>query len=184
MYSPFEIEKALDSMVILVDTREQPNRKFEERVRAFGCPWERRKLDFGDYSAKYTAPGGRDVSLDRHIAIERKMDANELALCLGKERRRFEREFIRAKEAGARIYLLVEEENWEKLYAGRYGKSARYRSRMRPESLTASIHAFQSRYGMNLQFCKPETTGRLIADILKYELRERLEHEHDSGKDN
>lgn len=170
-------------MVILVDTREQPNRKFEERVHGFGCPWERRKLDFGDYSAKYTDPAGSEVSLAGSVAVERKMDANELALCFGKERRRFENEFIRAKETGARIYLLVEEESWEKLYAGKYGKSARYRSRMSPQSLTASIHAFQSRYGVNLQFCRPETTGRLIADILKYELRERLEHEHDGRED-
>ncbi len=183
MYSPFEIEKMLHSMEILVDTREQPNKRFEERTESFGVPWTRQKLDFGDYSCRYTNLDGEQVSLQNVVAVERKMDGNELALCFGAERKRFEKEFIRAKEQGAKVYMLIEGENWEKLYAGLYGKDKRFRSKMRPESLTASIHAFQARYDLNLQFCKPETTGKLIADILKYELRERLEHEYDGRED-
>lgn len=176
-YTPFEIESMLKNMVILVDTREQPNKKFNNRVASFGYPWERTKLDFGDYSCKTIAPDGSVISLAEHVAIERKMDGNELALCLGKERKRFEREFLRAKDAGAKIYLLVEEECWESLYDGQYGKSARYRSKMDPRALVASIHAWQARYRLNLQFCDEDTSGILIADILKYELRELLENE-------
>ena len=176
-YTPFEMEKLLNSMVVLVDTREQPNKKFDKRVASFGYPWERTKLDFGDYSCKYTDLDGNEVSLANVIAIERMMDANELAMCFGTQRKRFEQEFKRAKEAGAIIYLLVEEECWEKLYSGEYGKSAKYRSKLPPRSLVGSIHAWQARYRMNLQFCEQETTGMLIADILKYELRERLENE-------
>jgi len=176
-YAPFEIEKMMSSMKILVDTREHPNEKFDKRAAGFGCPWERVKLDFGDYSCKYTALDGNEVSMAGAVAVERKQDGNELAICLGVQRNRFEREFMRAKEAGANIYLLVEGECWESLYAGQYGKSEKYRSKLPPGSLTASIHAWQARYGMNVQFCQEETTGRLIADILKYELRERLEYE-------
>lgn len=175
-YTPFEIESMLKNMVILVDTREQPNRKFNKRVEMFGYPWERTKLDFGDYSCKTLDPKGNVISLQSSVAIERKMDGNELAACFGKDRKRFEREFIRAKETGAVIYLLVEEECWESLYAGQYGKSLRYRSKMDPRSLVASLHAWQARYRMNLQFCEEDTTGLLIADILKYELREQLEN--------
>ena len=176
-YTPFEIEKILGSMVILVDTREHPNRKFEKRVAGFGCPWERCKLDFGDYSCKCTGLDGEEISMTNVVAIERKQDGNELAMCFGNQRKRFEREFQRAKEAGALIYLLVEEECWESLYAGRYGKNPRYRSKLNPKALVASIHAWQARYRMNLQFCEADTTGALIADILKYELREVLENE-------
>lgn len=176
-YSPFELERMLKSMVVLVDTREHPNKAFERRVESFGCPWKRTKLDFGDYSCKYIDIEGQEVSLSAHVVIERKQDGNELAMCLGTQRKRFEREFIRAKEAGAVIYLLVEEENWESLYAGEYGKSPRYRSKLSPKALTASIHAWQARYRMNLQFCSKATTGVLIADILRYELREMLENE-------
>ena len=176
-YTPFEIEKMLESMVILVDTREHPNRKFEKRVAGFGCSWERTKLDFGDYSCKYTELNGSEISLANTVVIERKQDGNELAMCFGTQRKRFEREFKRAQEAGALIYLLVEEECWESLYTGQYGKSARYRSKLNPITLTASIHAWQAMYRKNLQFCEADTTGPLIADILKYELREVLENE-------
>ena len=46
---------------------------------------------------------------------------------------------------------------------------------MTPQALIASINAFRSRYGMQLDFCKAETTGRLIRDILYRELKEYLE---------
>lgn len=177
MYSPFEIRDILKSMTILVDTREQPNRKFKKRVAQFSAPWKRQKLDFGDYSASFIDLDGAEISIADKVVIERKMDANELAACFGRERARFEREFRRAKECGAKIYLLTENETWESIYSGQYGKDPRYRSKMKPESLVASIHAFQARYRLNLQFCDEETTGVLIEDILKYELRELLEHE-------
>lgn len=175
-YTPFEIDRMLKSMVVLVDTREQPNTKFEKRVAAFGYPWERTKLDFGDYSLKYTDLAGTETSLAESVAIERKMDANELAACFGKGRERFEREFVRAKKCNAKVYLVVEEECWEKLYSGQYGRSEKYRSKFPAKSLVGSIHAWQARYRMNLQFCQEDTTGQLIADILRYELRERLEN--------
>lgn len=175
-YTPFEIKKMLNDMVVLVDTREHPGKKFNSRVADFGCPWERCKLDFGDYSCKTVDVKGNEVSMTDRVAIERKMDANELALCLGRERKRFEAEFERAKKAGATIYLLIEEEDWGSIYSGRYGSIPKYRSKMNPKSLVASILSWQARYKMNVQFCDEEMTGRLIADILKYELREVLEN--------
>lgn len=178
MYSPFEVRKILDSMQILVDTREQPNRKFKKRVAQFRSPWKRQKLDYGDYSASFIDLDGAEITIADKVVIERKMDGNELAACFGRERKRFEREFQRAREVGAKIYLLTENETWESIYSGQYGKDPRYRSKMKPESLVASIHAFQARYRINLQFCEEDTTGMLIEDILKYELRELLENEN------
>jgi hypothetical protein len=89
-------------------------------------------------------------------------------MCFGKERQRFQREFQRAKEAGARIYLVIENGTWENMFTGRY------RSRLSVEALTASLAAWSARYNLIPLFCKPETSGRLIALLLKYELRERL----------
>ena len=177
-YAPLEIDHMLKSMVILVDTRERPGREFEKRSEGFCCPFERVKLDFGDYSCAFTNLHGVRERLDHVVAIERKMDANELGLCFGRERARFVREFERAKEVGARLYLLVEDETWEKIYAGRYGTDAKFRCRIKPKAMTSSLHAWSTRYDLQLRFCKRETTGRLIKDILYYELKELLE----SGK--
>ena len=67
------------------------------------------------------------------------------------------------------MYLLVENATWEKVYSGKY------RSLFTPQALIASIDAFRARYGMQLDFCKAETTGRIIRDVLYRELKEYLE---------
>lgn len=168
-YTNFEIDACLESMELLVDTREQPTIKLQERIEATGLPHIRRKLDVGDYSCQCTLPTGEILDFSRNVAIERKMSLDELCLCFGKERPRFEREFMRAQEMGCRIYLIVENGNWEKTYGGKY------RSFLRPQALVASIDAFRVRYGMQIDFCKPETTGKLIRDILYRELKEFLQ---------
>lgn len=169
----FEIEAALGSMTLLVDTREQPTEKLQRRIEDTGLPHERKKLDFGDYSCQCIMPDGNTVDFSSKVAIERKMNLDELCLCFGRERPRFEREFERAKAAGCRIYLLVEGGSWEKAYNGKY------RSLMKPQALIASIDAFRARYGMQLDFCKAETTGKLIRDILYRELKEWLMDEYE-----
>lgn len=170
---PVEVKSALESMVCLVDTREQDTPRLRARLKEIGCPWERKKLNFGDYSVKCDA-----IDLSETIAVERKMDLDELCNCYCKERKRFEREFERAKQSGAKVYLLVEDGSWEDAYSGKY------RSRMSPESLVASIQAWLARYNCQVIFCQPQTTGRLIRDILYRELKEALEkYEPDSGSD-
>lgn len=159
-------------MTVLVDTREQDTARARKRLRDLGCPYERKALSFGDYSVKCDR-----LDLSDAVAVERKMSLDELCNCYGKDRPRFVREFERAKEAGAKLYLLVENADWEKAYAGAY------RSRMGPPALVASILAWLARYGSQLLFCAPSTSGKLIHDILYRELKERLEAlpDEDSG---
>lgn len=170
--TPFELEAALGSMKLLVDTREQPTEKLKRRIADTGLLHERRKLDFGDYSCECTLPDGNRLDFSDKAAIERKMNLDELCACFGRERERFKREFERAKAAGCRLYLLVEDGSWEKAYNGKY------RSLFTPQALVASIDAFRARYGMQLDFCRPETTGKLIRDILYRELKEYLQDEY------
>ena len=87
MYSPFEIEKMLHSMEILVDTREQPNQRFKERTEDFGLPWARQKLDFGDYSCRYVNIDGEQVSLQFASALS----GNDLRESLSGQRSRGQR---------------------------------------------------------------------------------------------
>lgn len=176
-YSAIEIEEMLDSMLITVDTREQPNKKYHKRLEGFDRPFERKALNYGDYSCQYIDTNGDIVDFSDHIAIERKYNANELAQCfIGDGRRRFANEFQRAKDAGAKLYVIVENETWESVLLGKYGDSVRFRSKLNPNAMKASILAWQARYGANFQFCEEDTTGPLIADILRYELREYLEN--------
>jgi hypothetical protein len=161
---PVEVKRRLDGLICLVDTREQNTIRAKRRLESINLPIERVALPFGDYSARCGALDLRDS-----VAIERKMDLDEIAHCYCQDRKRFEREFERARKSGAKVYLLVENASWEKAYSGVY------RSQMRPESLVASMTAWLARYRCQLIFCKEETSGKLIHDILYREMKERLE---------
>lgn len=176
-YSPFELEQMLDSIVVLVDTREQPGKRFDQRTQSFGFPFVRHKLDQGDYSYKWTDLDGVEHMMDSKIVIERKMSLNELASNFGKNRDRFTREFERAKELGTKVYLIVEDDGWEDAYNGTYGKDPDHRSRLSPNSMIGSINAWENRYDMRIRLCKHSRTGRMIRDIFYYHLKEILQSE-------
>lgn len=114
-------------------------------------------------------PDGKMVSLKDAVVVERKNSIDELCMCFTSQRGRFEREFKRAEESGIKVYLLVENATFEGVYNGKY------RSHMLPNALVASILAWLSRYNCVLIFCKAETSGKLIRDILHYEMREALD---------
>ena len=165
----FSVNAALKTMVCLIDTREQDTIRARKRIQTIGLPIQRKALPFGDYSAFCTLQNGEVYSLENLISIERKMNLDEIAMCYTRERPRFKREFERARAAGAKVYLLIENGDWEKAYTGSY------RSQVKPEALTASIIAWLARYNCQLLFCKEETSGKLIRDVLYREMKERLE---------
>lgn len=151
-------------MTVLVDTREQDTVRARARLRRIGVPVEREKLDCGDYSAKCSV-----LSLKGKVAIERKMDLNELSQCFCQGRKRFEREFERARESGIKIYLLIEDASLDAVYRHRY------QTKMQPQAMAASIFAWLARYDCQILFCDDATSGQVIHDVLYRELKERLE---------
>lgn len=159
----------MKTFTIAVDTREQPTEKSRMRYRQFGCPYKKKKLNFGDYSAILYLPDGQELSLENIVTVERKLGYAELCGCYTHDRDRFTREFERAKEVGAKTYLLVENSSWEQAYSGKY------RSQMHPQALIASMIAWLARYNCQILMCKSETSGKLIHDILFREARELLE---------
>lgn len=171
----FDIVNVLESMEVLVDTRENPNtERVKRRYDDFECPYERCTLSYGDYTYNATLPGGNKIfdttqTIKGHAIVERKMDLVELSNCLCQHRARFEAEFQRAKENNTSIYLLVENASWENLINGKY------KTKFNPKSYFASITAFMARYNIKPIFCKSETSGKIIKQVLYRELKERLE---------
>lgn len=171
--TPVEIEAALETMIVLVDTREQDTERSRRRLRAMGAPALRVTLDYGDYAANVLLPSGEwlhdpDGRIAAGCVIERKMNLDELAECLTRGRDRFRREFQRARANGANVWLLVENGNWEALLAGRY------RSRFQPKAFLASLTAWAVRYSLHIVFCDELTTPILIREILYRDLKERM----------
>ncbi len=99
------------------------------------------------------------------------MGLDELCMCFTSQRDRFQREFERSTAGGAKIYLLVEDADWERLLSGKY------RSRMRPDALAASLLAWSERYNIVPVFCKAETSGKMIYKLLRYGVKHILETE-------
>lgn len=166
--TPKEMENILKSLFLLVDTREQPTEAYFKRIESVGLPYRRQKLDFGDYSCGFCAQSGFEVLLDKEIAIERKMNIDEICANFTKGRDRFAREFERATKNGAKIHLIVENGNYEKVINGKY------KSRLNSNSLLGSFIAFADRYDISVHFCKPETTPILINRIFYYHVRNKL----------
>ena len=171
----FQQRRALESMEILIDTREQNTEEARRRFERFRCPFSRATLNYGDYTFNFNLPDGQpflDVrnTVKPPVVIERKASLGELAKCLGKRRKRFLRELQRAKDAGAKVYLLVENATWENLINGKY------RSQLKPDIFLANLLAIIARFDVCPVFCKAETTAVMIENILYRELKERLEN--------
>ena len=165
-----EIEQALSTLTLIVDTREHDTESSRHRIKNISFPYIRQKLDFGDYSCKIALADGKEIDFSDIFAIERKMNLDELTLCFGAERERFEREFIRAKDKNARIYLLIENSSWEKALGGKY------KSKMSPNALVASMITWLIRYDCQIIMCDELITGRIIREILYREVKNFLDN--------
>lgn len=160
----FEIPDELKTLQLVCDTREQNTILLRRRLEAIGLPVLREKLNFADYSCKT-----EHFDFTRTFAIERKMSIDEIAQNFTHGRERFAREFERAKSEDAKIYILIENGSWESIYGGKY------RTRIHPNALVASLLTWEARYGATVQFCRSETTPLLIRDVLLREARHELE---------
>ena len=170
----FQIESCLKSMQIFIDSNEQQTEQARRRYSSFSVPYIRQKLDYGDYTYNFTLPDGKPLHVENtrvygDVVIERKMSLTELSSNLCQEKARFKREFQRAKEHGAKIYLLVEDASWEKLMHGRYG------TRFHPNAYMAALLGIMAEFDISPIFCQKELSGKMINNILYRELRKRLE---------
>ena len=169
----FEVTEALNTFQILVDNREQATPKAVERYKSFGVPYKRATLNYGDYCGIITLNDSEIYdtahSVKASCVIERKMSLDELAMCFTRWRDRFRREMERAASNGSTVYLLVENATYEGII------KHRYRSRFSPSAFLASLTAWTVRYNLRPIFCKADTSGQLIKEILYRDMKERLE---------
>ncbi len=133
-------------MIIITDTREQQPFTFSAWP---DVATRRDTLATGDYSL---------AGFTHLVAVERKNGIDELVSCLSQQRERFEAELARA-QAFERFYIII-----EGTFADVLG--GRYRSKMTPKAVIASIAAFTNRYSIPFLFCG----GRGAAEWLTYEL--------------
>ena len=158
-----EIKEKLKGLTIIIDRREQVKEHITDYFDKQKVLYTERSMSVGDYSAMI-----EDMTLEHTVSIERKANLDEIAGNFTAGRERFENEFLRAKAGGTKVFLLIENASWSDILLHNY------QSKLTPQSLIATLLAWQIRYNITIIFCKPSETGQIIHGILYYAAREAL----------
>ncbi|HZG12709.1 MAG TPA: ERCC4 domain-containing protein [Kurthia gibsonii] len=169
-YTETELKKLLDTLTIVVDTRENVNDHILRYLHEKKIPHVNKKLDTGDYSAMI--PKNPELGIMRDIyldaCLERKNSVDEITGNLQKDTRKaFENELIRSKDKP--FVLICEDlEGYEKILRGDY------RSRYDPKALLGTLKTFEARYGFSIVFMDKKFSGNYIYHHFYYYAREYL----------
>jgi len=176
---------------IIEDTRQHAGKHDAKHgwFAAHGIEVVRRKLDSGDYM--------RDGS---NVTVDTKASVDEVAGNMSAGHRRFRNECIRARDAGLRLVVLVENMQgfaktgdlyrWTNTHCATChvrqsarcnpraaGKCPRHRKNkpIQGDRLAAAMTAMERKYGVRFEFCRPEDSARRICELLG------VEYEQDAG---
>ena len=170
-----------------IDTRQQAgkHRHVDDWFTSHGVPFHYEKLDYGDYQ--------RDDGFS-NISIDTKQDMDEVAQNIGRDHDRFVRECERARQAGYRLVVLVEQhkdyndrERIKTWVSGVCRRCIHYRNRdCVPAEVTTRtcmrgykplqgptalkiITTIEGQYGARFMFCNKRETARTICELLGIE---------------
>ena len=167
-YSDSEKKLLLNSIGILIDTREKKNEHIVEYLDTHNIPHEKRALESGDYS--FYLPENKELGIDKtmyfsnEIFVERKANLDELAGNLTRNRTRFEEEF--SISLAKRRYLIIENANYHDIVDGSYS------SNYNKKSFVGSLHSFNIKYNVQIIFMPDNRyTGSYILGIFRYYLK-------------
>lgn len=166
-----QLADTIKRMVVLVDTREQKNEHITSWMDKSKIKWERRKLDYGDYSC-YIVIDGTKYYFDRDICIERKNGIDEICGNLKDNAVRIKTELSHINKYNIRCHFIVEDHIYDK-----HLREGNYRSQYEPKTLYARLKALEAEYGFFVRPVKTEYSGSEIYNTLKYYVLYRLKKE-------
>lgn len=166
-YTDTELKEILNSIVILIDTRERENIHITDYFDKKGIKYKEMKLDHGDYS--FYIPANIELGVYRNlyfndiVTVERKGSLEELSSNFCNGRARIEEEFTRKK---GKMYLMIEGSTYEDIV------KHNYMTEYNPISFIATLDTFEARYDINTSFITKNASGNFIYHKFKYHLRE------------
>lgn len=169
-YTDKEIKSILNSIVVLIDTREQSNNHIIKWLEDKKINYKNIKLDYGDYS--FYIPENKELNIERDIyftndiCIERKNSTDEIIGNFSQDRNRIEDEFLRHK---GKMILLIEDINF---YANIC--EGNYKSQYSKNSAIGTFHSFIDRYNLYYMFVNKDYSARFICNIFKYFIYNKL----------
>lgn len=167
---PYEIDNAMKSMRIVIDTREKKNAHITAALQARDCPFLAQKLNYGDYTCEYDIAEKNGIIFADKAVVERKANLDELAGNITKERARFDREFQRASAAGAKVFLMIEGGSYDDI------KKHLYRSQMPPSAYLNTLFSWQQKYNITVSFVSKQFAADYIYGTLFMALKNYLLH--------
>ena len=151
--------------LLLIDTREKPKaiQGITKTIDRAGIEHERTKLLFGDYM-DWNKPG---------IVVDRKQSIQELAQNCSRDHVRFRAELERAKKAGARLVILVEQNRYKDGDEWRHVEDiadlmywTSPHTTIRGEKVYRVLRGWMAKYDIDVQFCDKRSTGKRILEII------------------
>ena len=159
--------------ICAVDTREKTAKKTHifEAFDSAGIEYIRTKLYVGDYA----------LLNDQSLCIDVKQGLSEVYSNLVQDHERFRRELIRARDAGIKLIVLVEEPNirtledvqcWVNPRSIIYQKKAdqgiatQKAPPISSKRLYTIMRTMTENYGCNWVFCSKQSTGEMILKLL------------------
>ena len=168
-YTDTELKKLLQSITMVVDTRENSNKPILDYFTAKKIPYIAQKLDFADYTCFLPANPELGIIRDTYVDcfVERKGSIEEVSGNLCDDRTRIESEFLRAK--GSRLIMMIEESSGlEKIIEHKYN------TQYNEKSFLASLFSFGHRYGIDIHFIDKKYSGMFVYLQMYYAVRELL----------
>lgn len=149
-------------MTIQIDTREHKWElaRIQRQLSSLGCKTIVSKLYVGDYQ-----------SLDNpRLVIDRKKDLQEICGNVTQQHERFQRELIKAQEAGIRLIILIEHgddiQSLEDVYFWDNPRLSESPKATTGKSLYRSLCTIRDRYNVRFEFCTKRETGQKIMELL------------------
>lgn len=171
-YTDKELKTLIDSMVVLVDSREKEGRNnhilnwFDKK----GIKYKKKALDYGDYSfyipanEEFGIP--KDLWFDHEVIIERKADLEEISNNLSTDRSRLEKELSLAPKNKV---LLIENANFSDIIDGNYD------TKYNKKAFIGSLLSFWHRYDCPVFFMPDkEYTAIFIRLYFEYYIKNYL----------
>ena len=150
---------------LIIDSREKP-KAIQNILRTFdaeGVQWEKSKLLFGDYM-DFSRP---------QIVVDRKQNIAELAKNCTVDHERFKRELERAKKAGSRLIILVEQNRYKDRGKWIHVESiedimlwSSPHTTIRGERVFRILSSWCAKYPIEVRFCDKRQTGKEILRII------------------
>lgn len=157
-------------MILQVDSRQQKS-KHELKHKYFeehGYKLVVSKMLVGDYC----------IPSNGSVVVDTKKDMMELYGDMIQQHERFRDECCLAKDAGIKLYVLVENKNginelsdvgtdkWKNPLWFRYYKYKKGKPPVKNVTLMKMLHTMQDKYGVEFIFCSPEEAGAKVLELL------------------